>query len=107
MATLNQRIINNCLRDFVKSHSKHHGIPGHNRGATLEHELKKYEVALKLERAGHFILIEPLLETGKRPDILVVDVYPPIAYEIMHSEEMKSIRLKRENYPGKIIMVKT
>ncbi len=77
-----------------------------NTHNSLEHELKKCEIAYKLKKAGHTFVTESKLKNGKRPDILVLDLMQPIAYEIIHSETADSISKKIKTYNGiKIIQV--
>lgn len=104
-----QKIINDNLRKYFNPMRKHHiGIPGHNRGNSLDHELAKLEIALHLERDGHTVLLEGELKNGGgRPDLVVLDVSPPICYEIVCSETDKSLMLKQEKYGDmRIIKVK-
>lgn len=77
-----------------------------NTSNTLEHELKKMEIAYKLMEQGREIIIEGKLKNGKRPDIVVLDIKNPIAYEIMKSESDESISKKEESYGMRIIKVR-
>lgn len=79
-----------------------------SKANSLEHELKKAEIFTKLIHSGINVLVEPLLkerDTG-RPDILVLDTMPMIAYEIVKSESDESILSKDSKYPFKIKVVK-
>ena len=69
-----------------------------NTGSTLEHELKKCEIAFKLIKEGRTIITEGTLKNGCRPDICILDLDKPMIYEIMKSEEMKSIKNKQKGY---------
>lgn len=77
-------------------------------GESLEHFLKKAEIAYKLMDMGHEITTEAKFLNGSgRADIFVLDTGH--VYEIMKSEEMGSIEEKREKYPvnpDKIIAIK-
>lgn len=96
-----QKVINDNKRDYLSTMSKNpEGLNGFNRSHTERHEDKKYQIARKLLRHGHTIMIEPTLKNKKQPDILVLDVIPPIAYEIAVSESDKSLDKKEENYLG-------
>lgn len=99
-----QKTINNNIRDYLSPHSKRHKLEGFNIGNKPEHEAKKFEIAMNCKRDGLEILLEPILNNGFRPDVLVMDVEPPIAYEIMCSEEMKSIDKKKKAY-GDILII--
>ena len=75
-------------------------------GNTLEHELKKAEIAYKLIQEGHTILTEAKLLNGKKPDIMILSLSNPIIYEIMVSETDE--RCDSKDYLGiRIIKVKT
>ncbi len=75
---------------------------------SLDHELKKAEIVTKLLHSGINILVEPILldKSIGRPDILVLDSMPMIAYEIVISESELSLKNKEKNYPFKIIVVR-
>lgn len=101
-----QEIINDNLREYFNPMRKQHkGLPGHNCGNTPEHELKKFEIAMNLDRNGSNFIIEGILKNGLRPDIVVIDTIPPICYEIMKSEEKISDK-KRALYPGTIVEIR-
>ena len=78
-----------------------------NTGNSWEHEKEKARICYRLQQSGHTFLTEPRLRTGGRPDILVIDIMPPLAYEIMASESDKSIQEKEARYHGiKMVKVK-
>lgn len=87
------------LRDYFDPMKKQHlNVVVLNTGNTLEHEIKKAEICFKLQQHGHEFICEGILRNGKRPDITVLDVEPPIAYEITHSEKEASILQKSQAY---------
>ena len=78
-----------------------------SKANSLSHELKKAEIFTKLIHSGINVLVEPLLldkEIG-RPDLLVLDCVPMIAYEIVNSESKSSLSNKEVKYPFKIKVV--
>lgn len=95
-----QEVINNNYREFLDPMSKKHKLEGVNIGNTALHEMKKLEIALNCKRDGLEILLEPKLTSGFRPDVLVVDTNPPIAYEVVCSESEESIAKKHAHYHG-------
>ena len=99
-----QKVINDNKRSYLATMSKNlEGLNGFNSNNTPEHETKKYEIAMSLLRDGHTVMIEPTLRNGKRPDVLVLDVEPPIAYEIAKSESDESLLRKAEGYLGILV----
>lgn len=79
-----------------------------SKANSLEHELKKAEIFTKLIHSGLNVLVEPLLldkEIG-RPDLLVLDCVPMIAYEIVKSETESSLISKSSKYPFTIKVIK-
>ena len=106
VSSQDQLLINDNLRNYFDSTKKHHlKLPGHNRDNSLEHELKKYEVAMKLEREGRTVIVEGILTSGLRPDLVVLDLPEPLAYEIVMSESEESIKSKQSAYPFEIITI--
>ena len=106
-----QELVNRNVRDLLdvnqKKHiwgpSDHHGFGG----PSLEHELKKFEIVFNCLRDGLTVAVEPRLRNGRRPDVLVLDLENPVAYEVMKSEKDSSIEEKKEEYLGiKIIEVR-
>lgn len=76
-------------------------------GESLEHFLKKAEIGWKLMDEGNDIVTEAIFLNGKRADIFVLDTGH--VYEIMKSEDLKSLEKKKIEYPTnpeKIIGVK-
>lgn len=101
-----QRLINNNLRVYVESHSKHNTLEGFNVGNTVAHELKKFEIAFNCKRMGLEVLLEPKLKNCcGRPDVLVLDVFPPVVYEVVCSEKEESLIRKKEKYGDVRIVV--
>ena len=94
-------IVSHNLKEFINSSEfssvNHLRI---SKANSLEHEIKKAEIFTKLVHSGHFVLTEAkCLESQCRPDILVLDVLPMIAYEIVKSESELSIYNKNIKYP--------
>lgn len=79
-----------------------------SKANSLEHELKKSEIFCKCIHSGLNVLTEPILLDKKmgRPDILVLDSMPMIAYEIINSESDISLSNKEIKYPFKIVEVR-
>lgn len=71
-----------------------------SKANSLDHELKKSEIFTKLIHSGLNVLVEPkCLDSRNRPDILVLDTMPMIAYEIVKSESELSLIRKEKDYP--------
>lgn len=68
---------------------------------TLEHEKKKIEKFVELIYLGHDVILEPQLvdKSLGRPDVLLLDQIPAIAYEIVCSEKESSLSNKDVKYP--------
>lgn len=79
-----------------------------SKANSLDHELKKAEIVTRCIHSGLSVLVEPMLLDKKigRPDIVVLDTFPPIAYEIVCSESDASLERKEKDYPFKIKVVK-
>ena len=78
-----------------------------SKANSIEHEIKKSEIFTKLIHKGLNVLVEPkCLDTSIRPDILVLDVIPCIAYEVVVSESEISLLKKEVKYPFKIKVVR-
>ena len=103
-----QEIINTNKRGLLDKMQKLvYNVVRLNTGNTWEHERMKAEICYTLQRNGRQFLTEVQLRTGGRPDILVMDTIPPVAYEIMVSESDKSINEKEAKYHGiKLIKVR-
>lgn len=101
-----QKIINSNIRDYLDPMQKliHNPAVKLDGGNSPEHELKKTEICLKLIMEGLHFVTEAKLKNGKKPDILVLDVEPPIAYEIQCSESDRSIEEKNKTY-GNITVI--
>lgn len=108
MKTDRQTTINNNLRDYVNINSKRHRLGGINRNNTYAHEKAKLLKAFDLAyNEGCEVLIEPILNNGYRPDVLVLDTETPIAYEIVCTENEESLLRKQVNYQGiKIVPIR-
>ena len=99
------KLVNKNIRTFLDSNSKHilagngyNKIISINVGNTLAHERTKFTKAYELLSFGHVIATETKLKSGKRPDILVLDLETPMAYEIIKTETKESIEKKRKEY---------
>ena len=66
-------------------------------GESLEHFLKKAEIGFKLMEEGCDIVTEAKFKTGGRADIFVLDTGH--IYEILKSEDLKSLEQKKKKYP--------
>lgn len=96
-----QKIINSNKRKLLDPMQKfNYNCVKFNTHNTIEHELTKAKICYKLQQAGHTYLTEIQLRTGGKPDILVMDLLNPIAYEIMQSESDISISEKEAKYHG-------
>ena len=94
-----QRIINSNKRGLIDPMQKLvYNAVRFNTGNSWNHERMKAELCYTLQKHGRTYLTEPQLRTGGRPDILVMDTEPPVAYEIMVSESDKSINEKEAKY---------
>lgn len=101
-------VISYNLKEFISpsdfSNVNHLRI---SKANSLEHEIKKAEIFTKLIHSGLNVIVEPkCLDSSIRPDILVLDSMPCIAYEIINSESLSSINNKDKKYPFKIIEVR-
>ena len=96
-----QGIINSNKRRLLAPLQRRHNNAVYlNTHNTLEHELKKCELAYHLQTNGHTFITEVRLNNGKIPDVLVIDITNPIAYEVIKTETEASIKLKHKNYQG-------
>jgi len=102
------RIINTNKREYLDPMQKAvTNVVYFNSGNTKEHELKKAEICYELLCEGRTFICEAKLKNGRRPDILVLDLINPLAYEVMKSEKEDSIIEKSDAYMGiKIVKVK-
>lgn len=99
-----QKIVNDNTREYLASGQKLvWNEPRINIGNTQAHEMRKCELCYELKKIGKIFLSEPRLQSGGRPDILIMDTWPPIAYEIMQTETQESIEKKRIKY-GDIVI---
>jgi len=73
---------------------------------TESHIRKKFEVFLKLRKAGYNVLCEPIFKNSlSRMDILAWKEGIFSCYEIMESETMEKLLEKCKKYPEEINMV--
>jgi len=68
------------------------------------HELAKATLSLRLICQGHEIITEAIFSTGGRADVLDLDT--GTAYEIVCSEDDKSLESKAHRYPELLEVVK-
>jgi hypothetical protein len=97
-----QEKVNRNLRLYFHPTKKRYMNPSIavNTGNTEEHESAKFKVAFNLMKNGHIVITEGTLKNGQRPDIVVLDIDEPIAYEICVSESVESVTAKSERYLG-------
>lgn len=97
------------LREYFDNMTiRHIGCVNLNTGNSLTHELMKAETAYNLKSEGNIIATELTTKKGKRCDIVVLDVTPPMVYEIVHTETTESMRKKIKDYlPLRIHFVPT
>lgn len=84
--------------DFSKKGRLFSGINTHN---SLEHELKKFEVAYNLKKEGFEVVIEAVFKDGSG----IADVFIPevdLVYEVLCSETQE--RFLSKKYPVKKII---
>jgi len=72
---------------------------------TESHIRKKFEVFLKLRKAGYNVLCEPIFKSGIRMDLLAWKEGIFSCYEIMESETMEKLLEKCKKYPEEINMI--
>lgn len=71
------------------------------------HIRRKFELWLKLKKAGYQIWTEAITKKGKRIDILAFIEGRWVAYEIVESESEKSLIEKSNSYPVPVIPVRS
>ncbi len=69
------------------------------------HIRKKFEVWLKLKKAGYLVWTEVIFKKGFRMDILAFREGGWICYEIIESESKKSLLKKVIKYPVDIVPI--
>ena len=75
---------------------------------TDSHIMKKFEIWLKLRRAGYTIWCEPIFSNGIRFDLLAFKSGIFTGYEVLHTEKTKELAEKIKNYPDiNIVAIKT
>ncbi len=72
---------------------------------TEEHIRKKFEVWLKLRKAGYSVWCEVVFKSGIRMDLLAFKDGIFTNYEILKSETVKELAIKTEKYPSEINIV--
>jgi len=104
-------IVSHNLKEFIEpsdfSKVNHLRI---SKANSIEHEVLKATVFTKLVHAGLNVLVEANLKspyTDSKPDLLVLDLIPCVAYEIVNTEKEISLLNKEVKYPFKIKVVKT
>lgn len=102
-------IASHNLRTYFDTMSiRHVGCVNINTGSSLNHERRKFEVAYQLKKEGCIIATELKTKKGDRPDIVILDVTPPICYEILHTETPEQARAKAQRYlPLRVTFIKT
>ncbi len=103
-----QRLVNDNKRKYLDMMSvQHTNVVSMNSGNTIAHELKKAEICYELQRDGHVFVTEQKLKAPLhgRPDILILDSFPPLAYEIVCSETEESLLRKKQKYGDISIVV--
>ena len=101
------KTINDNMREFIELGALDES-PAIERSASLEHEIKKMEIYTRLRYEGRKVLVNPTLKSpfgGLIPDLLVIDLKSPIAYEVLHSEKLKEFKEKAKMLPFKSIPV--
>jgi len=95
-------VVSHNLKEFISpSEFTHVNELRISKANSLDHELRKAELFVKCVHSGLNVLTEPILSDKKigRPDILVLDTLPCIAYEIVKSEKEDSLIRKDKDYP--------
>jgi len=72
---------------------------------TEGHIRKKFEVWLKLRKAGYNIWCEPIFKSGIRMDLLAWKDGVFINYEVLQSESVKELAEKTKRYPSEINII--
>lgn len=91
----------NCLREISPHYKKNLNLISVHDNNTIEHELAKCKVCIYLKKQSRKFLTECKFENNCRADVF--DITKGLCYEIVHSESLKSIELKRNIYPYPII----
>lgn len=104
-----QRIINNNKRKYIEPlQPLKYGVVKFYKNNTATHEITKEKLMNVLTLIGHDVLSEVKLRKPLRgrPDLLIMDVEPPIAVEIVCTESDDSIIRKINNYGDiKVVVV--
>lgn len=72
---------------------------------TESHIRKKFEVWIKLRKAGYDVLCEPIFKSGVRMDLLAINEGIFVNYEILESETIKELNAKIQKYPPEIEVI--
>jgi len=72
---------------------------------TENHIRNKFEVWLKLRKAGYDVWCEPIFNSGIRMDILAYNEGRFVNYEILESETKEKFLSKTKNYPSEITII--
>lgn len=90
---------------FERDSARHRNCIRINSGNTLEHELEKTRICMKLREEEHSFLCEAITQDRKcRCD--VVDITGGVCYEIVNSESEESIVKKKGTYPFPIEIIR-
>ena len=96
-----QAMRNEVLRLFDGKRKKHLSPEVQlNSGNTWEHELMKIREVWHHMKQGHVVITEGYFKNGKRADIVCLDCRN--VYEVVVSEKIESIAIKREDYPEEL-----
>ena len=94
-----EKIASDNLRSFFNPMMKRHiGCVSINTHNKIEHERRKFELAYQLKSEGNIIATELVTKKNLRPDLVILDVSPPICYEIVNTETIESMKNKKVNY---------
>lgn len=93
---MKQRLINQNIRKYFNLGTRTNKLTI-ERNASFRHEVVKALVFTKLIFEGNTVVCTGKLKNGNIPDLVIVDLEEPIAYEICESETKK--RTKEKDYP--------
>lgn len=105
---LRQNIINQNTRYYLDKTSyrpKHFNQIRQDYNCNHVHEDLTARICNALSAVGGVFLCQARLKDGKRPDIIRLDIDPPIVYEIVDTEPLNSIIIKKSIYPIEIVLV--
>lgn len=98
------KVENENLRKLSKSYKHHIDVINFSAHETYEHFLAKARVSYYLKKNKRQFCTEAIFTNGKRADIF--DLSWGCAFEILLSESMESIELKKQSYPCSIFPLK-